>query len=96
MATIENNERELYKAILELKTIEDCYAFFRDLCTPAEINAMRERWLVAGLLFKGEDSYRDIHDKTGVSIATIGRVARFLKHEPFGGYRKILQKISTP
>ncbi|AIF81924.1 trpr like protein, yerc/yecd [endosymbiont of Acanthamoeba sp. UWC8] len=92
MSKIKSYENELYEVILKLKTLEDCYAFFRDLCTPAEIKAMQERWHVAQLLHAGDLSYRDIYNRTGVSISTIGRVARFLKHEPYGGYRKILSK----
>ena len=78
-------EKELYQAILSLSTVEECYAYFRDLCTPAEIKSMQERWLVAQLLYQTSFSYREIHDKTGVSIATITRVARFLHHEKYIG-----------
>lgn len=89
----QNDKIELYVALLKLKTLEECQAFFRDLCTPAEIKAMHERWYVAQLLNTGGLSYRDIHEQTGVSISTIGRVARFLNYEPYGGYRKILSKF---
>ena len=65
-------------------------AFLIDLCTPAELRALRERWHVAQILNEGEKSYRDIHAETGVSTTTIGRVARFLKDEPHGGYRAVL------
>ncbi len=80
-------ERELYQAFLALSSVNECYAFIRDLCTPAEIKSMQERWLVAQLLHQTKLSYREIHDKTGVSIATITRVARFLHHEKYLGYK---------
>lgn len=86
-------ETALFEAILQLKTPEECDLFFRDLCTPAEINAMSERWRVARLLDAGELSYREIHDKTGVSLATIGRVARFLSQEAYQGYRLIIDRL---
>ncbi|AEI88520.1 TrpR like protein, YerC/YecD [Candidatus Midichloria mitochondrii IricVA] len=57
---------------------------------------MKERWLVAQLLHDGKLSYRQIHDETGVSIATITRVARFLFHENNAGYKSVLpEKKST-
>lgn len=62
-----------------------------DLCTPAELRALSERWRVAKLLDEGEMSYREISAETGVSTTTIGRVARFLKDEPHGGYRLLLE-----
>jgi TrpR-related protein YerC/YecD len=88
---MEKTERTLYQTILKLKTLEECYAFFHDLCTPAEISAMQERWQVAQLLNEKKLSYREIHAKTGISVATIGRVARFLNLESYGGYRKALK-----
>ena len=66
--------------------------FLIDLCTPAELRALRERWLVAQILNEGELSYRDISAQTGVSTTTIGRVARCLKDEPHQGYRIVLDK----
>lgn len=66
------------------------HAVLVDLCTPAELRALSERWRVAEMLDEGELSYRDISAQTGVSTTTIGRVARFLKDEPHGGYRLLL------
>lgn len=86
-------ETDLYKAILSLKSIEECSAFFHDLCTPAELEAMKDRFWVAKLLDQGKLSYRDIHEKTGVSLATIGRVARFLMQEAYHGYRLVLDRM---
>ena len=77
-------ETALYRAVLTLETPEECRAFFRDLCTPAELQAMSDRWQVVELLRQGLP-YRRIHDRTGVSVTTVGRVARFLT-DGNGGY----------
>lgn len=92
-----DDEKQLYKAILQLKTVDECFAFFRDLCTPEEIRAMKERWKLAQLLDDETNklSYREIAAKTGASIATIGRVARFLKQENYRGYRLVLDRGSS-
>lgn len=87
------DEEQLYGAVLELKDVEECFNFFRDLCTPAEIKALKERWRIAQILDEGELSYREIALETGASLATIGRVARFLKDESFQGYRKIIDRV---
>ena len=70
-------ERALFQAILTLRSVEECRDFFRDLCTPAELQALADRWAVVGLLQR-EIPYREIHRLTGVSVTTIGRVARYL------------------
>ena len=67
--------------------------FLVDLCTPAELRALAERWHVAQILDTGEQSYREINALTGVSTTTIGRVARFLKDEPHQGYRTVLDRM---
>ena len=77
-------ERALFSAVLTLKNIEECRSFFRDLCTPAELQALADRWAVVGLLQQGVP-YREIHKQTGVSVTTIGRVARYLQNGN-GGY----------
>ena len=77
-------ERALFSAILTLRSIEECRAFFRDLCTPAELQALADRWTVVGLLQAGMP-YREISKQTGVSVTTIGRVARYLEAGN-GGY----------
>lgn len=82
-------------ALANIRDEESTKAFLIDLCTPAERRALSERWAVAQLLDKGELSYRDINAKTGVSTTTIGRVARFLKEEPHGGYRKVLATANS-
>jgi TrpR-related protein YerC/YecD len=64
-----------------------------DLCTPAEIRTLAERWHVARLLDGTDLSYREIHDRTGVSTTTIVRVGRFLRQEPHQGYRRALDLL---
>ena len=83
---------ELETALSRLGSPEDVRAFLVDLCTPAELRALSERWHVAQILDEGEKSYREIQADTGVSTTTIGRVARFLRDEPHGGYRAVLGK----
>ena len=77
-------ERALFAAILTLQSVEECRAFFRDLCTPAELQALADRWAVVTMLQNGAP-YREIHKQTGVSVTTIGRVARYLTNGN-GGY----------
>ena len=84
-------ERGLYQAILTLKSVEECRAFFRDLCTPAELEAMADRWAVVEWLERGTP-YREIHKATGVSVTTIGRVARCLDFGA-GGYRIAASRV---
>lgn len=84
---------ELYEALLMLKTPEEMDRFFKDLCTPQELRALSERWQICKLLNQGELSYREINARTGASLATIGRVARFLNEEPHHGYQLILNRM---
>ena len=86
--------RELYDALLLIKTPEEMAKFFKDLCTPQEIRALAERWRVCRLLDAGDLSYREINNQTGASLVTIGRVARFLKDEPHHGYRLVLARLN--
>jgi TrpR-related protein YerC/YecD len=83
----------LYDAFLLLKTRDECERFLYDLTTPAEALAFVERWKVARMLDQNKLSYRGIHEKTGVSITTIGRVARFLSQESYLGYRLVLDRL---
>jgi len=83
----------LYDALLALKTGEECRNFLADLCTPRELAALQERWLIVRLLDEGGLSYRDINAKTGASTTTIGRVARFLLQERHCGYRLVLDRL---
>ena len=83
----------LYEALLKLKTPEECYAFFSDLCTVSEQMAMEQRFEVATLLDQGS-IYNEVLEKTGVSSATVSRVKRAL-HYGSGGYRTILDRMKT-
>ena len=81
---------ELFDAILSLNSTEECYELFEDLCTIAEINAMKQRFQVAKLLDKGQ-KYGDIGKATGASTATISRVNRCLNYGS-GGYKKVIER----
>lgn len=80
----------LFETILRLETVEECEDFFRDLCTLSELHAMTERWQVVLKLEEGLP-YRTISEQTGVSTATITRVAHWLEHGR-GGYRLALKR----
>jgi len=83
--------RSLSEALLCLETSQEVKQFLEDLCTPAEIEAMVDRWRVAQLVNQGY-SYRDIREITEVSVTTIGRVARFMEMGT-GGYRTVLERL---
>ena len=83
-------EDALFEAVISLKTRDECRNFFKDLCTPAELQALVDRWQVVEYLEQGLP-YRKIHDLTGVSVTTIGRVARFLS-DGFGGYQVAIKR----
>lgn len=85
-------EDELFGAIVTLKNVPECGNFLKDLCTPAELQALTDRWQVVKLLER-DIPYRKIHDMTGVSVTTVGRVARYLA-DGFGGYRTALSRTS--
>ena len=82
-------EDALFRAVMSLEDVHQCRNFFKDLCTPAELQALVDRWQVVELL-QQDLPYRRIHDLTGVSVTTIGRVARFLT-DGFGGYAAALE-----
>ena len=86
-------EKELIEVLLGLENADECRRFLRDICTPKEISDLSDRWLVARLLDEGKLSYREIHAQTGVSITTVGRVARFLQQENYQGYRLMLDRL---
>src|SRR4051812_3249821 len=86
-------ERNLFTAVAALRTAEECRAFFKDLCTPAELQAMADRWAVVDWLKQGLP-YREIHKLTGVSVTTIGRVARFLASGN-GGYALVVKRVRS-
>lgn len=81
----------LIDALLALRTPAEMRAFLDDLCTPAELEAMADRWRVVPLLLR-ETPYREIHDRTGVSVTTIGRIARCLSFGA-GGYRIAAERL---
>jgi TrpR-related protein YerC/YecD len=86
-------EKRLFEAVSALETADECRAFFRDLCTPAEIQAMADRWAVVDYIRRGLP-YREIHKLTGVSVTTIGRVARFVAAGN-GGYEIALRRTDA-
>ncbi len=80
-----------YKAILSLKTIEECDAFFNDVCTIQELESFKQRLEVAFLLKEGM-SYSGINKITSASTATISRVSRYLNYGD-GGYSIVIERI---
>jgi len=84
-------EQALYAAVLALRDRDEARRFFRDLCTPAELQALVDRWRVVGLLRTGLP-YRQINEQTGISVTTIGRVARFLA-DGNGGYLAVAERL---
>jgi TrpR-related protein YerC/YecD len=83
----------LFEAILALKDQEECYSFFEDLCTVAEIKSLAQRLTVAILLRRG-GTYAEICEATGVSTATISRVNRALEYGA-DGYKTVLSRIDS-
>ena len=85
-------EDALCEAVGSLDGIDEIRNFLLDLCTPAELQALVDRWQVVALL-EENIPYRQIHDQTGVSVTTIGRVARCLS-DGSGGYQTVIDRIS--
>ena len=85
------HEADLYAAILELDSLDEVQSFFHDLCTPAELEGLVDRWRVAQMLVQNIP-YRQIAAETKVSTATIVRVARFLNNGN-DGYRTIMRRL---
>ena len=83
---------DLADALVTVDNRAQARAFLADLCTPAEVHTLAERWHVAQLLDAGKLTYREIHEATGVSTTTIVRVARFLRQEDNEGYRALLDR----
>ncbi len=90
-APAEVAEASLYQALLCLRSEAEMHAFFHDLCTPAELEALRDRWRVVPYLAH-DVPYREIHDRTAVSVTTVGRVARCLSMGA-GGYRVAAERL---
>ncbi|HIR58334.1 MAG TPA: TrpR-like protein, YerC/YecD [Candidatus Gallacutalibacter pullicola] len=83
----------LFRAVLSLKTVEECYNFFEDLCTVPEIKAMSQRLLVAHML-STKCVYSDIVAHTGASTATISRVNRSLNYG-CDGYAMVFSRLDA-
>ena len=82
---------KMYEAILSLNSVEECMAFFDDLCTVSELLAMEQRYQVAACLNAGM-IYNDILAETGASSATISRVNRSLQYGK-GGYQTVFDRL---
>lgn len=81
----------LLRGILSLESVEECYAFFEDLCTAGELLSLGQRFEVAAMLKKGM-TYHDVAEATGASTATISRVSRTINYGN-GGYGLVLERI---
>ena len=81
----------LFRTILNLKTLEECYSYFEDLCTIKELQDMVQRLDTAILLSQGY-SYQKIQESIDISTATIGRVSKCLNYGT-GGYRDAINKL---
>ena len=81
----------LFEAFLKLETIEECYAFFEDICTFKEIEAMGTRFEAAKLLDKGK-TYEEILKDINISSSTLSRVSKALKYGT-GGYELIINRL---
>ena len=83
---------QLFRSILSLETVDECYQYFEDLCTIKEILAIAQRMAVAEMLSSGL-SYQQTIAATGASSATISRVKRCLDYGE-GGYRLIIDRMA--
>ncbi len=83
-------ERSFYEAILVLRDVDECRAFFNDVCTVNELLSMSQRFEVAKML-RAKQTYQEITESTGASTATISRVNRSLNYGN-GGYDTVFQR----
>ena len=83
--------KQLYQAFSQIRSPEEAEEFLQDICTPNELQAMADRWFVVKPI-KDEMPYRDIYELTGVSVTTIGRVARVIRTGR-GGYDTIYKRV---
>lgn len=89
---IHTEEMELlFDAILNLKTKEECYLFFEDVCTINELLSLSQRFAVAKML-REKKTYLEISEKTGASTATISRVNRSLIYGN-DGYEMVFERM---
>lgn len=86
----QTDQEALFEAVLSLQSTEECYAFFKDLCTYQELNAMAQRLRVARLLHEGT-VFHSIVEQTGASTATISRVNRSIK-DGYNGYQIVFDR----
>ncbi|MCI9642527.1 MAG: TrpR-like protein, YerC/YecD [Eubacterium sp.] len=89
----DKNLEFLFKAILQLEDIDECYDFFEDLCTVQELRSLSQRIVVAKMLSE-KSVYTDIVNETGASTATISRVNRSLQYG-CDGYDKIFERLKA-
>lgn len=89
----DKNIEFLFKAIMKLENIDECYDFFEDLCTVQELRTLSQRIVVAKMLSK-KSVYTDIVNETGASTATISRVNRSLQYG-CDGYDKIFARLES-
>ena len=83
----------LFEAILQLKTVDECYSFFTDLCTVSELKSLSQR-LEVTVMLKNKHVYNDIAAKTGASTATISRVNRCLNYGE-NGYNMVIERMRS-
>lgn len=81
----------LFQSLLNLETLEECYAYFEDLCTVNEVVNMAQR-LDTAILLRENQSYQNVMDKLDISTATIGRISRCLNYGS-GGYDAAIEKL---
>ena len=87
----DKNTDLFFEAILQLKSLEECYDFFEDLCTVNELKSISQRIVVAKML-RDKTVYSEIVDETGASTATVSRVNRSLQYGT-GGYEIVFRRL---
>lgn len=87
----EKHIKQLFRAVMALENMDECYRFFEDLCTVNEVKSLAQRLEVARMLKDGF-TYHKIEEATGASTATISRVKRCLEYGE-GGYAALLDRI---
>ena len=90
MSNYEEFLPDLYKAIADIESVEECKALFDDLCTYKEVEQMAQRLRAAKLLLDGR-TYNEVISETGISSATLSRVSRCVNHGS-DGYKKAVEK----
>ena len=85
--------KDLFEAFSSVQNYKEFEEFIYDICTINEIKNLCERLKVAKILKNEDLSYRQISEKTGASLVTVTRIAKYLKQEKYGGYRRILDKL---